>query len=93
MNLEESGYQGEPLSGQSEAPDDSRAHRWARSMNCRPGIDCAVLAIPGSCRSYICASLRGKGIGSLIVFSAGFAEGGEDGRKAQSELARIARGK
>jgi acyl-CoA synthetase (NDP forming) len=30
------------------------------------------------------------GVGSIIVFSAGFAEAGEEGREAQRELARIA---
>ena len=54
-------------------------------------IDCAVLAIPGSA---ILASVRAcaaRGVGSIIVFSAGFAEGGEAGLAAQQELARIAR--
>lgn len=54
------------------------------------GIDCAVLAIPGVA---VPASLRAcgsRGVGSAIVFSAGFAEAGEDGRAAQRELAHIA---
>ena len=54
------------------------------------GIDCAVLAIPGG---VVLASARAcaqRCVGSLIVFSAGFAEGGEEGREAQSELARMA---
>ena len=54
-------------------------------------IDCAVLAIPGSAVLESARACAEKGVGSLIVFSAGFAEGGEAGREAQQELARIAR--
>ena len=43
---------------------------------------------PLSTRFSACAK---KGFGSAIVFSAGFAEGGEAGRLAQQELANIAR--
>jgi len=54
-------------------------------------VDCAVLAIPGPA---VVESLRAcamRGVGSAIVFSAGFAEAGEAGRIAQSELQSIAR--
>jgi acyl-CoA synthetase (NDP forming) len=54
------------------------------------GIDCAVLAIPGSAVLASARACAQRGVGSLIVFSAGFAEGGEEGRTLQRELARIA---
>ena len=54
------------------------------------GIDCAVLAIPGGAVLASARACAQRGIGSLIVFSAGFAEAGEEGREAQRELARIA---
>lgn len=54
-------------------------------------IDCAVLAIPGSAVLASARACAARGVGSIIVFSAGFAEGGEAGLAAQQELARIAR--
>ena len=55
------------------------------------GIDCAVLAIP---RQGVLDSVRAcgrKGVGGVIIFSAGFAESGDAGKAEQEELARIAR--
>ena len=54
-------------------------------------IDCAVLAIPGSAVLASVRACAARGIRSVIVFSAGFAEGGEAGLAAQQELASIAR--
>src|SRR3954449_5324048 len=54
------------------------------------GVDCAVLAVPGTA---VLASLRAcaaRGFGSAIVFSAGFAEAGEQGHAEQAEMVRIA---
>ncbi len=54
------------------------------------GVDAAVLAIP---RAAVLDSIRGladRGVGSAIIFSAGFAEGGEEGLAEQREIARIA---
>ena len=55
------------------------------------GVDCAVLAIP---RAGVIEALRGcgeRGVGSVIIFSAGFAEDGEAGRAVQAEITAIAR--
>jgi len=53
------------------------------------GVDCAVLAIPGTAVLEAAQACARKQVGSLIVFSAGFAESGEAGEKAQRELERI----
>lgn len=55
-----------------------------------PGVDAAVLAIPGTAVIEAMRALAAKGVGAAVIFSAGFAEGGESGRAAQAELARIA---
>lgn len=55
------------------------------------GVDAAVLAIPGAAVLPAVAALAERGVGSAIIFSAGFAEGGEEGMAAQREIARIAR--
>jgi acyl-CoA synthetase (NDP forming) len=55
------------------------------------GIDCAVLAVPGSAVLASLGACAAKGVRSAIVYSAGFAEAGEEGRAAQLEMSRIAR--
>src|SRR5205814_1696133 len=55
------------------------------------GIDCAVLAIPAASVVASARSCASKGIRSLIVFSAGFAEAGVKGLDQQRQLAEIAR--
>jgi acyl-CoA synthetase (NDP forming) len=54
------------------------------------GIDCAVLAIP---QMHVADAVRAcaeKNIGGLIVLAGGFAEAGEEGKRAQQEIAAIA---
>ncbi|MDO6415552.1 acetate--CoA ligase family protein [Sphingomonas sp. BIUV-7] len=54
------------------------------------GVDAAVLAIPGAAVLGAIRELAARGVGSAVIFSAGFAEGGEEGLAAQAEVARIA---
>ncbi|MEH3145268.1 MAG: acetate--CoA ligase family protein [Methylobacterium frigidaeris] len=55
------------------------------------GIDAAVLAIPGPAVLDAVRALAERGAGAAVIFAAGFAEGGDEGRAAQAEIARIAR--
>lgn len=55
-----------------------------------PGVDAAVLAIPGPAVLDAVKALAARDVGAAIIFSAGFAEGGEEGLAAQAEVARIA---
>lgn len=55
------------------------------------GVDCAVLAIPRAGVIDAVAACARLGVGSVIIFSAGFAESGPDGRAEQERMARIAR--
>lgn len=55
------------------------------------GIDAAVLAIPGPAVLDAIKALARRKAGAAIIFSAGFAEGGEEGLAAQAEIAEIAR--
>lgn len=55
-----------------------------------PGIDAAVLAIPRTGVLDAVRSLGRRGVGAAVIFSAGFAEGGDEGRAQQRELADIA---
>ena len=54
------------------------------------GVDAAVLAIPGAAVLPTVRALAAHGVGAAVIFSAGFAEGGEEGMAAQREVARIA---
>jgi acyl-CoA synthetase (NDP forming) len=54
------------------------------------GVDVAVLAIPRAAVLSAVKALARRRVGAAIIFSAGFAEGGETGLADQRELARIA---
>jgi acyl-CoA synthetase (NDP forming) len=54
-------------------------------------VDVAVLAIPGPAVRSAVRELAERRAGAAIIFSAGFAEGGDEGLAAQAEVARIAR--
>jgi acyl-CoA synthetase (NDP forming) len=54
------------------------------------GVDAAVLAIPGGAVPDTIRALAARGVGAAVIFSAGFAEGGEEGLAAQRDVAHIA---
>ena len=89
-NLEENGYRGNLYLVNPKRPVIRGIQCLGSIEELPPGVDCAVLAIPGAA---ILASVRAcadNNVQSAIVFSAGFAEAGEEGKAAQRELARIA---
>lgn len=55
------------------------------------GTDVAVLAIPRAAVLGTIHSLARRDVGAAIIFSAGFAEGGEEGLQEQRQIAEIAR--
>ena len=58
-----------------------------------PGpVDCAIIAIPAEQVVQAVRDCAAKGVGSAVIFSAGFAELREEGRLMQEEITRIARG-
>lgn len=56
-----------------------------------PGIDAAVLAVPESVVADAVKSCAARGIGGAVVFAAGFAETGAEGKAKQDRIAAIAR--
>lgn len=54
------------------------------------GVDAAVLAIPRGAVLESVTALARRRVGSVVIFSAGFAEGGEEGLAEQREISRIA---
>jgi acyl-CoA synthetase (NDP forming) len=55
------------------------------------GIDAAVLAVPEAVVADAVASCAARGIGGVVVFAAGFAETGAEGKAKQERIAAIAR--
>jgi acyl-CoA synthetase (NDP forming) len=66
--------------------------RCVKSVRDLPdGVDCVVLAIPVSGVLDAVKGCADRGVGGVIIFSAGFAEAGPEGRAVQDEIATIAR--
>lgn len=71
--------------------DEIDGRKCLNSIDALPeGVDAAVLAIPGPAVLPAIQALASRGVGAAVIFSAGFAEGGEEGLAAQAEVARIA---
>ncbi|MGY5803746.1 acetate--CoA ligase family protein, partial [Rhizobium sp. LEGMi12c] len=54
------------------------------------GVDAAVLAVPRAAVLPSIEALARRRVGAAVIFSAGFAEGGEEGLADQREITRIA---
>lgn len=89
-NLSRGGFSG-PIHIIHPEAAEVDGHRAMPSLEALPfGVDCVVLAIPASsvlAAVRVCAE---RGVGGVIIFSAGFAEAGADGQKAQDTIRRIA---
>lgn len=55
------------------------------------GIDAAVLVVPEAAVADAVASCIARGVGGAVVFAAGFAETGDEGRAKQDRIAAVAR--
>jgi acyl-CoA synthetase (NDP forming) len=90
-NLERAGFAGE-IYLINPKRSEIQGRRCLASVDDLPsGVDCAILAIPrGGVLEAVQACAR-RNIGGVIIFSAGFAESGSEGRADQEQLARIAR--
>ena len=91
LNLENAHYTGELYLINPKRPVIHGTQALGSIEELPKGVDCAVLAIPGHAVVETARACAAKGVGSLVIFSAGFAEAGEAGQAAQRELARIAR--
>ena len=52
-------------------------------------VDCAVIALPGELVLDAVEACAAKGVGALVIFSAGFNEAGAEGEKRQEQLRAI----
>ena len=89
-NLERHGFSGD-IHLINPKRDEIAGRACLKSIDALPmGVDAAVLAIPGAAVLEAVRSLAARDVGAAVIFSAGFAEGGEEGMAAQAEVARIA---
>ncbi|RYY26655.1 MAG: CoA-binding protein [Sphingomonadales bacterium] len=89
-NLERHGFTGD-IHLINPKRDEIEGRPCLKSIGALPeGVDAAVLAIPGPAVLGAVRELAARGVGAAVIFSAGFAEGGEEGLAAQAEVARIA---
>ncbi|CCA92216.1 acetate--CoA ligase family protein [Novosphingobium sp. PP1Y] len=89
-NLERNGFDGAIYPINPKRNEIGGRKCYAGIEDLPEGVDCAVLAIP---RAGILPALKGladRGVGAAVIFSAGFAEDGEEGLAEQREIAAIA---
>ena len=90
QNLENAGYDGD-IHLINPKRSEINGRPCLPSIEALPrDVDCAVLAIPHAAVLDAVRACAAQGVGGAIIFSAGFAEGGDDGRAEQAEIARIA---
>jgi acyl-CoA synthetase (NDP forming) len=89
--LVERGYAGDiyPINAKAEEIEGRRAFASLRAV-CRE-IDLAIFAIPASGAEAALDDAIGAGVKNIVMFSAGFAETGEEGEKGQRKFAERAR--
>jgi acyl-CoA synthetase (NDP forming) len=74
------------------ARDEIQGMPCVRSARDLPfGVDCVVLAIPSAGVLDAVRACAERGVGGVVIFSAGFAELGAAGKAVQDEIAAIAR--
>ena len=90
VNLERAGFAG-GLHLVNPRRDEIAGRPCFKSIDALPdNVDVAVLAIPRAAVLETVRALAARRVGAAIVFSAGFAEGGEEGIAEQRAIARIA---
>ena len=90
-NLRDSGFTGD-VYGISREGEEIDGHPTYASLADLPGpVDLAVLAVPADSVLDVVRRCAARGVKSLLVVSAGFAEAGPEGVRLQTRLLRVAR--
>lgn len=90
-NLELVGYQGDIHLVSRRAPEILGRPCVPSIEELPRGVDAAVLVVPEAAVADAVASCVRQGIGGAVVFAAGFAETGVEGRVKQDRIAALAR--
>lgn len=94
-HIRDAGFTGDLYAVNSAFPEDQKdidgipAHRSVRDIE--GPVDLAVVAVPAARVPDVVAECGEHGVQGLVVVSAGYAEGGPEGRERQRELVRHAR--
>ncbi|WP_417625705.1 acetate--CoA ligase family protein [Pararhodobacter aggregans] len=88
-NLELFGFSGD-IHLVSRSRDEINGRPCVKSVADLPmGVDVAVLIVPfKAIRDSVVACIA-QGVGAIVIFTSGFAEASDDGRRAQEELAQL----
>ncbi len=90
-NLLECGFRG-PIYAINPSATDVRGLKCVRSLGDVPSqVDLAIVALPAAAVVGVAEECGRKGVRSLVVLSAGFAEIGEEGQQRQRELLQVCR--
>lgn len=89
-NLDRNGFAGEVYPVNPNRATIGPRRCFASVDQLPEGVDVAVLAIPQAAVLDAVAGLAARACGAAIIFSSGFAEGGEEGLAQQAEIARVA---
>ncbi|WP_206366443.1 acetate--CoA ligase family protein [Sphingomonas gei] len=90
-NCDRFGFTG-PIHLISPTRDEINGRPCVRSVDDLPqGVDALVLNVPRAAILPAVKAAAQRGVGGVIVFASGFAEGSEDGRREQEEIARVCR--
>jgi acyl-CoA synthetase (NDP forming) len=90
-NLERYGYAGDIHILHPKEPEVRGRKTVASPLDLPEGVDCVVLGIPVGGILEAVKACAARGVGGVVIFSAGFAELGPEGRALQEEIARVAK--
>jgi len=90
-HLKEVGFAGDiyPINPARSEVQGLKAWSTIDDLPARP--DCAVLALPSSAVLPAIEACARKGVGAAVIFSAGFAEMGDEGARLQDQILGVAR--
>lgn len=89
--LKDSGYCGEIYPVNPNATEIQGLPAFGSVTDIAGNVDLAICAVPGRLVEQTLRECAQKGVTSVVVFSAGFAEIGDEGSAAQERLSEIAR--
>jgi acetyl coenzyme A synthetase (ADP forming)-like protein len=90
-NIIEAGFEGPvyPVNAQADVVQSVAAYRSV--LDCPGPVDLALIVVPAPAVVPVARECARKGVGALVVISAGFAETGGDGLRLQQELVEVCR--
>ncbi|MBU2592676.1 CoA-binding protein, partial [Patescibacteria group bacterium] len=89
-NIINSGFPGKvyPVNPNAENINDLKCFKTI--LDLPEVVDLAVIAIPAASVNEVLSQIGEKGVKNVVIYSAGFKEIGEDGKKLENQLIEIA---